>query len=189
MPAPALQMTDSTYDKIGQAIHETFSSVLSLKLQITEIQVGTIQNPPRNISGFVVLRNPKVQGTFSIGFPNQTALQIFSNFYGSKIEQIDERVLEGVGEITNMVYGVLKKRLNEEGLNLEMFIPFIVVGNEFCHLKDLRSESAVTIHFGSIEGSFWVELNVQKQPKVKNGAVKKSAKKPIRKKPARKKAA
>ncbi len=175
MSARLFEMTDTTYDKIGQAIRETFSSVLSLNLQITDIQSGSVQNPPRNVSGFVVLRNPKIQGTFSIGFPNQTALQIFSSFYGAKIEQIDERVIEGVGEITNMVYGVLKKRLNEEGLNLQMFIPFIVVGNEFSHLKDQGSAKAVTIHFGSNEGSFWVELNVQKQAKVKKATPKKKA--------------
>ncbi len=162
-----LEMSKVTFDRIGQAIHDTFSSVLSLKLEVLNVDLGPLPNAPKSISGFVILRNPEVQGTFSINFPSETALQIFSAFYGSKIEQIDERVLEGVGEITNMVYGCFKKGLNEEGFDLQMFIPFIMIGSEFNHLKERGSKNAVNIHFGSSVGNFWVELNMQKAQELK----------------------
>lgn len=163
MSALVLESNQSTIDKVGDAIQQTFSSILSTNLQMIEVHDGPIENPPKNISAIVVLKNPDIQGTLCLGMPTETAFQIFSKFYGAKIEQIDERILDGVGEVTNMVFGLLKKDLNKEGFDFEMFIPTVIVGNEFNFISGLKGAGhTVTLHFESTEGGFWVQLNTKK---------------------------
>lgn len=174
MSGTKLEINESTYEKIGHAIHETFSSILGMELKVESISNDPARIPPRHISGMVALREVETQGTLSLGFPNETALLIFSKFYGDKIEHVDQRVIEGVGEITNMVYGSLKNRLNSEGFDFQMFIPVVVVGGDFEHLKDMKCKNCVTIHYSSSQGSLWVELSLRPQQK-KSKAQKKSA--------------
>jgi CheY-specific phosphatase CheX len=169
MSGVKLEINESTYEKIGNAIHETFSSILGIELKVESISRDPARIPPRHISGMVALREVDTQGILSLGFPNETALVIFSNFYGEKIEHVDQRVLEGVGEITNMVYGSLKSRLNSEGFDFQMFIPTVVVGGDFEHLKDMNCKSCVTIHYSSPQGSLWVELSLKPKQKKSKG--------------------
>jgi len=161
MSVPKVELFERTYEKIGQVVHEIFSSILNMDLETLNTEVGREQSPPRHILGLVALNDTISQGSLSIGFPSETALQIFSAFYGEKIEQIDSRVLEGVGEVTNIVYGCLKKHLNSEGSDFQMFIPVIAVGGNFDAFKNITSKTSMTIHFSCQYGKFWVELNLK----------------------------
>ncbi len=165
MAVPKLEINESTFEKIGHAIQETFSSILGIHLKMENIVKGAARIPPRHISGIVALREANTKGVLSLGFPSETALMIFSKFYGDKIESVDQRVLDGVGEITNMVYGSLKKRLNDEGFDFQMFIPVVIVGGDFEYLKDMNDKNCVTIHYSAPEGNFWVEFSIKKARK------------------------
>ncbi len=167
MSGPVIKLNDDTYAKMEQAIQETFSLVLGLNLQRTDFYLGSVKNPPKHISGYSVLKNPMTRGIFSIGFPPETAFRIFSSFYGAAIDQIDDRVIEGIGELTNMIYGCLKKQFNDEGFDLEMYVPYVLVQDKFCDFSDFGPGKAVTLHFGTSVGAFWVELKLNKKIKSK----------------------
>ncbi len=167
MSVTSLKLTSATFEKIGQAIQKTFLNVLNLDFKTSEFHLGPMKYPPKNIAGTVLIKNSNFQGALSIAIPSEIALHIFSKFYESKIEQIDERILDGVGEITNMVYGCLKKELNKDGLEFEMFVPFISVGSQTSPYNYTRSARIANMYLESNVGRIWVELSIEKQVKSK----------------------
>jgi len=110
-----------------------------------------------DISGLIGMVGPQTKGSLSITFEKSLALRIMQRMLGEKLKEIDEDVIDMVGEITNMVTGGAKKELSKKGYDFDMATPMIVSGTN--HTIDHKHEShVIIISFTSDSGKAFVEI-------------------------------
>lgn len=110
-----------------------------------------------DISGLIGMVGPQTRGSFSITFEERLALAIYARMLGSPATQIDQDVIDMVGEITNMVTGGAKRILGEQGYDFEMAIPAVVSGPGHTITHKVKGPK-ITMPFESDAGAACIEL-------------------------------
>jgi len=68
-----------------------------------------------DISGLIGIISDAFTGSVVISFPEETFLKVMSKMLGEEYTKIDQDIVDGAGEITNMIFGQAKIVLNEKG--------------------------------------------------------------------------
>ena len=97
-------------------------------------------NSTSQVSGVVTLFQQECQGVFLVGFNKACIFHLLEKLYDKKFSSIDEVVQGGVAEITNIIFGRFKQKLNELGYDFKMVIPSVIIGTE--HSFNLCSSSS-----------------------------------------------
>jgi CheY-specific phosphatase CheX len=141
-------------EHISAAVTETFRSMLQVNTKLEACGKHSESNLKADVSGILTLSQKDAGGLLVISFPKQTICEIVSKFYGKKITAVDQSVNMAVGELTNVIYCAAKKVLNEEGFELGMAIPSIIVGNQhfvFAHFSGEITEQEFSTEFGKFK--------------------------------------
>ncbi len=109
-----------------------------------------------DISGIIGLTGA-ARGSLALSFSEACILKIVSNMLGEEITTMNDDVSDAVGEITNMISGVSRKLLANEGLNISAAIPTVVSGRNHSIVHVLGGPSII-IPFSIAEGSFAVDV-------------------------------
>ncbi|RTE87662.1 MULTISPECIES: chemotaxis protein CheX [Gammaproteobacteria] len=120
----------------------SLQNVLSMMAQV-ELKPGkpAMKKDDRargDVSGLIGMVGPKTKGSFSISFEEGLAVEIMHKMLGEKPTELNEEVIDMVGEITNMVTGGAKRILGEKGFDFDMASPVVVSGHN--HTIRHRSE-------------------------------------------------
>lgn len=107
-------------------------------------------------TGIISLEGDKIIGTMVLSFSKESILKIISNMLSEEFMEIDEDVLDAVGELTNMVSGGAKGILSEEGHTFQMTIPSLVKGRGK-RIKHEPIRPSIVIPFSIDAGDFCVE--------------------------------
>jgi len=109
-----------------------------------------------DVSGILGLTG-EANCTISVSFDRQSILSIVSNMFGEKMEEMNDEIRDAVGEITNMISGQARQKLDELGRSLQAAIPIVIMGEN--HTITHVSRHAVTaIPFSTESGDFTVEV-------------------------------
>ena len=79
-----------------------------------------------DVSGFIVF-NGSLVGSLALSFSEACILKVVSNMLSEEINTITSMIQDAAGEITNMISGDARKRLQNEGLNVSSNIPSCVI--------------------------------------------------------------
>lgn len=109
-----------------------------------------------DISGIIGLTGA-ARGSLALSFSQGSILKIVSNMLGEEITEMNGDIKDAVGELTNMVSGVARKKLEAEGLNVTAAIPTVVCGHNHSIVHVLGGPSII-IPFEIDEGSFVVDI-------------------------------
>lgn len=110
-----------------------------------------------DVSGVIGIVSESFTGSVVISFPESTFLTIMSGMLGETYTQLSQEILDGAGEITNMIFGQAKITLNEKGYGIRTAIPSVVSGKEHS-LTTLTKGPVVVIPFSGSAGKFFVEI-------------------------------
>jgi len=91
------------------------------RLKKNEIALG-------DVSGLIGMVSEQAKGSLSITFEGGLALATMKNMVGEAPDEINEEIIDLVGEITNMVTGGAKRMLSEKGIEFDMATPIVVSG-------------------------------------------------------------
>ncbi len=116
----------------------------------------TGNNAQGDITGIIGLTG-KVKGSLALTFSEECILKIVSNMLGEDKTKIDPETKDAVGEITNMVSGVARKKLEALGLQVFAAIPTVVSGKGHSVSHVLGGPSLI-IPFETDSGSFVVDV-------------------------------
>jgi chemotaxis protein CheX len=110
------------------------TNVTSMMAQ-TELQPGkparkTDDSAVGDISGVIGMVGPAVQGSLSITFDEELALELMEKMLGERAPELNHEVADMVGEITNMICGGAKKELSEKGYEFQMATPAVITGKK-----------------------------------------------------------
>jgi len=143
-----------------ESVYEIFESMFR-----TEPVRGNIHSTTGCLDSELINATISLEGSVSgiivLALPVSTSLVLVNKLLSMDIAEVDENVLDGVGELTNIVAGAAKSRLpKEDDVPLKLGIPAVFKNvNEAKPLPD--AETWVVIPFDSECGAFsiWVALS------------------------------
>lgn len=109
-----------------------------------------------DISGIVGITG-EAEGSLSITFHKDCILHITSQMLGEEKKEINNEVKDAVGELTNMISGDSRRRLQLLGHTFQGAIPSVVSGPEH-EIKHITNGPVLSIPFATKAGGFTVEV-------------------------------
>jgi len=107
-----------------------------------------------DITGIISLTGDII-GSIAISMDTNEAREVISNMLGDEITDVQE-IIDGVGEITNLIVGMAKTVLSELSCQFEISVPIVVTGKGV-NIKHYSAEakSLTSIPFYTEDRSFF----------------------------------
>ena len=99
----------------------------------------------------------EANGTVSITFEEASILQIVSSMFSEEITELNFEVADAVGELTNMVSGQARAKLEELGKIFHSATPTVITGKNhmIVHITD---GPKIAVPFSTDAGGFTMEI-------------------------------
>lgn len=164
-----LELNEALVKEINVGVHNTFASMFGVKPTPEKHFLEKECHAKGDVSGIVGMTQDRVEGALIVSFPKETIFAILSKMYKKQFTEIDKSVKAGVGELTNIIFGVVKTNLNKNGFGFKMAIPNVIVGDQ--HTAAITNPGAtLVIPFQTESGSFSVLLTLYPEEAVKQTA-------------------
>lgn len=110
-----------------KSLHNVFTTMLQCESTRGEISLNYERVPSHTISGVIGLTG-RAEGTVVLSLSEQVALKAASTLLMAEATELDDEVIDAVGELTNMLAGGAKAELAE--YHLTMSLPTVVLGRD-----------------------------------------------------------
>ncbi|MEW6411924.1 MAG: chemotaxis protein CheX [Candidatus Zixiibacteriota bacterium] len=143
-----------------QSVNELFESMLGCAVKPGEPCVIRDDSGPPDIIGVIGLSGT-VKGVVAVKFPVQTALKVVGRMVGAEFRTVDASIIDGVGELVNIVAGSAKTKI--EGHSITLSLPSVVRGSI---LNNVSSKSSVffEVPFETELGNFSLAITLKRTP-------------------------
>jgi chemotaxis protein CheX len=109
-----------------------------------------------DVSGIVGITGD-AEGSLCITFSRGCILFIISQMFGEEQKEINDEVKDAVGELTNVISGDSRRRLEEVGHHFLGAVPSVISGQGH-EVKHITKGPILSIPFGTPGGNFTVEV-------------------------------
>lgn len=103
------------------------------------------------ISSKILISSTYFKGSYYIAFPKETFLNFYEVVVMEKQTEITDENKDFASELANIIYGQCKKKFSDDGLNLEMVIPSL-------HMGEIKYSVVIIIPFESYLGKFYLAI-------------------------------
>jgi len=138
-----------------KSILELFESMLDCTVMISEATPSKAEEENPDIIGLIGLSGT-ARGILALKFPVKTALAVVGKLIGQELQTIGPAVIDGVGELVNIVAGSAKREFEKHSISLSL--PTVVRGNIY-RLQNLSDLEWLTASFESELGNFSMEVS------------------------------
>lgn len=112
------------------SVQEIMSMMAVMSVELDELYLNTTPFHYGDVSGIMALTGEK-KGIIMISFFEELSSRIISSIMGLPIEEIsDDELLDGVGELINMIAGGAKARLGDSEYHFLLSAPTVITGNQ-----------------------------------------------------------
>lgn len=143
-----------------EATINTFQTMCSIEATRDKIFLKGEGSEVYGVTGIIGLGG-EASGSVVLNFPANVATAVVSSFVGESYDSISADVVDGVGELTNIIAGDAKNRLGQKGYNFDIALPKIVVGRNYVTAQS-KSIPCIVISFNSAIGAFSIEVSLKK---------------------------
>jgi chemotaxis protein CheX len=152
-----------------ESVTETFTSMLDCPVTVGKPSVTEDDDGANDIIGVIGLTGT-AKGIVAIKFPTQTAMDAVGKMVGVKFKDIDSSIIDGVGELINIIAGNAKVKFR--GQRISLSLPTVVRGNMY-KLNNLTGAVFLTLPFDSSVGKFdiLVSFKATEKPAMQKEAV------------------
>jgi len=155
--SPSASVSTLTAESINPIIESTkavFDMMLGAEVRRSGLSVKPNKLLAHELSAVIGMTG-QVSGTLVISFSREVAFSILDRLLGETTDEINDAVCDAVGELTNMIAGGAKAKM--EHLALSLSIPNLVKGAE--HEVVFPSEvTPLSIAFESDLGPFCIDI-------------------------------
>ncbi len=109
-----------------------------------------------DISGIVGIAGD-TEGSICLTFTRECILQLIGRMLGEEQREINDVVKDAVGELTNMISGDSRRRLEELGYHFQGAIPSVISGQGH-EIRHVTNGPILSIPFSTKGGTFTVEV-------------------------------
>ena len=139
MPVAAALETDVIVDAVRQATESVFLTMLALEVHVQPHQAIAQPEPLNGVVALVGFTGPW-SGTGTLYCQEGFACKIGSAMLLTEIAEVNGDVLDGVGEVANMVMGNFKQSIESHTGPLGLSVPTIVYGKNFSTRSATKSD-------------------------------------------------
>jgi chemotaxis protein CheX len=134
-----------------------FRDYLSLKVESGSPFVRKDAQTLEEVSAIIGLAG-ETAGAVVLSFSRETAIQIVSSFAGKEYRMLGKEVLDGVGELVNIIAGNAKKDLLD--FRISISLPGVITGSSY-KIHWPEGVPVVSIPFSSSLGDFSVNVSLR----------------------------
>jgi chemotaxis protein CheX len=146
-------------------INPFLSSMLNVMSTMAQMELvpekPKLKNGPASkgdVSGLIGMTSDQAKGSLSITFDAALAIATMKKMVGEGPDEVNDEIIDLVGEITNMVTGGAKRILSEKGFEFSMATPMVVSGPG--HTINHKAEGPVVIiALSAPEGKAYIEFS------------------------------
>jgi chemotaxis protein CheX len=109
-----------------QSITEVFENMLECTPEMGDARVAENESQSTDLVGIIGLSGT-AKATVAVRLPVPTALALVSKLLGTKMKCVDSLLVDGVGELANIVAGNAKSKFADQSLSLSL--PTVVRGS------------------------------------------------------------
>ena len=160
-PARPLVLDEELAQEIIRGVQKTFVDMFRTQVTPGAHRFGDDLTVAGDVSGMVGMVQDKVEGTTAVSFEKSAICGILSTLYEKSFEEIEKPVRDGVGEITNIIYCLIKRYLNARGHRLKMAIPNVVLGKDHNITSMHENGRSLLIPFTAPKGRFYILVTLQ----------------------------
>ncbi len=148
-------MIDIDYiNPVIAGLEDAFQTMLDCKIERTGLGLMDNNLALHPVSGIIGISGKGV-GTIVLSMSESVALKAASTMLMTELKEVDDDVLDAVGELTNMVCGGAKAKLAQ--FSLSMSLPNVLCGKE-CRLHFPQKSHPISIPFKSPWGSLALQI-------------------------------
>ena len=115
------------------------------------------------VTGIIGMASDKIEGTMVISFEKDCILKIVGNMlYEPPKSEIDDEIVDAVGELTNMICGGAKAELAKLNQKFDLATPTMVVGTGIA-ITVFSDAPTLIIPFDTDSGKFVIEANLMEK--------------------------
>ena len=120
---------DSIFEHIDEDVRSIFATMVGVDLSraVKTTTTAVFKDCITSMVGIAGTFN----GVISINTPRMLSIIIASQMLGSDLAEVNEDVLDALGEIANMVGGSFKHHFEKEGHNVNLSIPSVISGDKY----------------------------------------------------------
>lgn len=138
-----------------------FESMAGMKVENQKLYLKKEKFMKGDITALISLGGSNIAGVFAISFSSDFAISIIEKVLGVKYNDINTpEVMDAVGEMTNMIFGHAKKKLNEQEVYLQKSIPSVISGKSHI-IAHFTNQAVLGIPFTSEMGDFFLEISIE----------------------------
>lgn len=141
---PSLEINEILEEEIKESVINVFAQTFGAKVEAVSSRRGSVV--VADVSGVVGMVQEELEGNLIIAFSKESISKILSKVYGHTFDSVNSTVQQGAAELTNMVYGQLKLRLNERGYGLKMALPNVIIGPDH-NILQMSDKQSLLIDF------------------------------------------
>jgi CheY-specific phosphatase CheX len=147
---------------VVSAVRETFESMFAVPVEDVKVVVSPENQLSFDVGGLVGFQQRHARGLIGIYSDAETMGPVLEKIYNKPITKADAELVDGVGEIANIVYGMVKSQLSAQSIDLPLVVPQPAL--EFSALKGDSGSRLwrFKIPFGSI--FVHIEMVIEKGP-------------------------
>ena len=131
--------TGTIADAVREATQAVFSMMLSLEAEVQPHRTVAQPDPVDGVVALIGFTGPW-GGTGALYCEEELACKMSSSMLMAEINEINGEVLDGVGEVANMVLGNFKESIETHTGALGLSIPTVVYGKNFSTRSAIKSD-------------------------------------------------
>lgn len=144
---------------IGQATKDVFRTMLDLDLDAGEPYIERpITEPFDGVISTIGMAGTSWVGTGSISCSARAACRLSSALLMEEMPEIDDQVMDAVGELTNVVIGNVKGKVEQHLGLMSLSVPLVVLGSRIT-AHAMGHESVLTVVPFTF-GDDWIDVKV-----------------------------
>lgn len=124
-----IELNDSIAKEMTAAVEKTILTMFSARPKPEAWRVEGKNSVAGDVSGLIGFVQDRLEATMAVCFPRDLAIEMMSHLVRRPLTEVDGMVKSGVGELANVIFGVMKAKLNQSGFTFQATIPTVVVGN------------------------------------------------------------
>ena len=152
--SPLLTAINNT-STLDQSVEEVFGLMLGTPVTVSETAVAPT-NIPITLTAVIGLAGA-LSGAYSVVVNEATAKQIAAIMLGIEVTSLDDNVYDALGEITNILAGAWKSKIESLHAACLLSVPTVVTGTHYdIHKKTSSFRLSRSYHFN--ESTFTISI-------------------------------
>jgi len=139
-----------------KSLKRTFDTMLNCKVKRETLRLKEGNTASFPISGIVGLSGNAV-GTVVLSLSNQVAMKAAETMLMTEVKEVDDSVIDAVGELANMIAGAAKAEL--EKYNMKISLPSVITGENH-QIRFPSNVSPVSVPFTTDFGPIVLEVGL-----------------------------